>query len=67
MNFRVFGSSGKHRSASRVRAYFLFFFSALASFFSLAVFVAGFFFSFLASLDFMFVGMWNGTEWESHR
>ena len=67
MNFRVFGSSGKHRSASRVRAYFLFFFSALASFFSLAVFVAGFFFSFLASLDFMFVGMWNGTERESNR
>jgi len=37
----------------KVGAYFLFFFSILASFFSLAVFAGAFFFSFLASLDFM--------------
>jgi hypothetical protein len=42
-----------HSSRHDGKAYCLRFFSALASFFSLAVFVAGFLVSFLESLDFM--------------
>lgn len=39
--------------SDRCVSYFLAFFSALAAFFSLAVLVGNFFFSFFASLDFM--------------